>query len=172
MSQLQPQSSLRFRRVNFPRLPIYEARISTQPPQFARAPSTKGRRGLGNRYEQLVHQEFVTRYPGYLPSMWLRFLDRDRYWKWCQPDGLLVNPWQGILTIVEVKYSHTNDAFVQLFKVYLPVVQAIFGGAYAIVCCEVCKWYDPAVLTDEPPQLCKHPDLAPAGRFNCHIWKP
>lgn len=159
-------------RLNLPQGPVLGAEILEEPPSFAaREPSAKGRRGLGIRYEQLVHREFVTRYPGYLPSLWFRFWDRAGE-KWCQPDGLLVNPWQRILTIVEIKYSHTNDACVQLFRLYRPVVTAVFGGHYVISCCEVVKWLDPAVLTDRPWQLCKHPDLAPEGRFNVHIWRP
>jgi len=158
-------------RRNLPRPPIYRAEILQKAPWFAGPPATRGRKALGVRYEELVHREFLQRYPGYLASMWIRFEDREGE-KYCQPDGLLVNPWQGILTIIEVKYQHTNAAYYQMFDLYLPVLQVIFGGCYQLACCEVVKWYDAAIYTDVPAALCRHPDLASPGLFNVHIWRP
>ena len=141
------------------------------PPAFIREHRRTGRRAEGERYERRVHREFYTRYPGYLASPWFRYVDSEGE-KWCQPDGLLINPWQGQITIVEAKYQHTEKAYSQLFEIYLPVVKVIFGGIYKLACVEVVKWFDPAILCPSPPQLCKEPDLAPAGRFNVHIWRP
>lgn len=140
-------------------------------PSFIRNHKRVGRRAEGERYERRVHQEFYTRYPGYLASPWFRFVDQEGE-KWCQPDGLLINPWRGHVVIVEAKYQHTELAYKQLFGVYLPVVSVLFGGLYKIACVEVVKWFDPAVLCSQSPQLCKEPDQAPIGRFNVHIWKP
>lgn len=131
----------------------------------------KGRRAQGIRYERRGHEEFLQRYPGYLPSPWFRFYDREGE-KWCQVDGLLVNPWQGQITIVEFKYQHTEGAHLQLFGIYLPVVSVLFAGLYKIACCEVVKWFDPAIVCPAAPFLCKDPSVAPVGRFNVHIWRP
>lgn len=118
-----------------------------------------------------MHQEFGERYPGYVRSPWFCFVDREGT-KWCQPDGLLVNPWQGQISVIECKYQHTEAAFHQLFGVYLPVVQHLFGGLYKVALVEVVKWFDPVVLCPQPPALCRDPATAAVGRFNVHIWKP
>lgn len=103
--------------------------------------------------------------------MWLRFWDDDGE-KFCQPDGLLVNPWRGLISIIEIKYSHCPEAYDQLFRTYAPVIRAIFGGLYRIACVEVVKWFDPATLVPTAPRLCKYPDLAKEDQFNVHIYKP
>ena len=145
--------------------------MQLEDPPFIQPHERKGRRAEGQRYERRVHQEFYVRYPGYLASPWFRFIDREGE-KWCQPDGLLINPWQGHIVIVEAKYQHTEQAHRQLFDIYLPVVSVLFGGLYRIACVEVVKWFDPATLCPSPPLLCKEPDQAQPGRFNVHIWKP
>lgn len=152
---------------------VRQAEILSDTPKFADSDPhrARGRRALGLRYEHLVHQEFVERYPGYVPSLWLRFWDDDGE-KYCQPDGLLINPWHGVISIIEVKYSHCSEAYDQLFRTYLPVVKVLFGGLYQVSCVEVVKWFDPAVLTEVAPALCKYPELAPTDRFNVHIWRP
>ena len=141
------------------------------PPFVKQGERRSGRRAQGVRYERLGAGEFLTRYPGYLPSPWFRFYDREGE-KWCQCDGLLINPWQGQISICEFKYQHTEQAHLQLFSIYLPVVAALFAPVYRIACVEVCKWFDPAVLCPEQPVLCKDPATAQPGRFNVHIWRP
>lgn len=140
-------------------------------PAFVRQQKRTGRRRQGELYEQSVHREFAERYPGYIESPWFRYVDREGT-KWCQCDGLLVNPWQGQISIVECKYQHTELAHYQLFKVYLPVVSFLFAHQYRIALVEVVKWFDPAVLCPEKPVLCKDPATATSGRFNVHIWRP
>lgn len=145
--------------------------MQLEPPGFIRPQRHTGRRAQGVRYEKRVHQEFGERYPGYLPSPWFQYFDREGE-KWCQCDGLLINPWQGQISIIEAKYQHTEVAYEQLFKIYLPVVASIFGGIYKVACVEVVKWFDPAVLCPAEPFLCKDPSTASTTRFNVHIWKP
>jgi len=145
--------------------------MQLETPPFIREHKRTGRRALGVRYERKAQAEFYERYPGFLASPWFHYQDREGD-KWCQCDGLIINPWQGHLSIVEVKYQHTETAYEQLFKLYLPVVLALFGGLYRIGCVEVVKWFDPAIITPQPPMLCKDPDIAPPGKFNVHIWRP
>lgn len=156
---------------NRPAGAIYSCAMQLEAPSFVREQKRTGRRAQGMRYERLGAQEFAGRYPGYLPSPWFRYYDREGE-KWCQADGLLINPWQGQISICEFKYQHTEAAHYQLFQVYLPVVAALFAGPYRIACVEVCKWFDPAILCPESPHLCKDPSVAQPGRFNVHIWKP
>jgi hypothetical protein len=140
-------------------------------PPFIREVKRRGRRAEGLRYERRVHQEFLIRYPGYLPSPWFSYRDRDGL-KWCQPDGLIIDAERGTIGIVEVKYQHTEKAYAQLFSLYLPILRVLFGGIYKVACIEVVKWYDCAVLCPVNPILCEHPQLAREGLFNVHIYKP
>jgi hypothetical protein len=48
--------------------------------------------------------------------------------------------------IIEIKYSHTSDAFWQMENVYCPVVKRFFPEGWGISTVEVVKWYDPSVV--------------------------
>jgi hypothetical protein len=90
--------------------------------------------------------------------------------RWCQPDALILQPRDGLLTIVEVKYQHTPDAWWQLRELYLPVVSLAFGPDWRIAMLEVVKWYDPHVSFPETPLLTPDPLRPPHGRIGVHIW--
>jgi hypothetical protein len=139
-------------------------------PPFIVEHKRKGKRADGVRYEKKVHREFLERYPGYLPSAWFEYTDAEGR-KWCQPDGLIFDPWRGRLTIIEVKYQHTEKAWEQLFQLYLPVCSALFAGTYQLACVEVCRWFDCATLCPETPSMCDEPNRARPGRFNVHIFR-
>lgn len=116
--------------------------------------------------------EFLQRYPGYIPSVWFNYSDSEADDKWCQADGLIVDPHKGRIIIVEVKLRHCATAYFQLFKTYLPVLQELFGGTYEISCIEVVRWFDCATLVPRTPALCKEPMQARQGQFNVYIWRP
>ena len=159
-------------RYNQPVGALRHVQMTHEAPPFIEAnPVRRGRRALGIRYENRLHEAFGQIYPGYLPSMWFNYADSESDSKWCQTDGLIVDPWRGRIIIVEAKYQHTPTAYYQLFKLYLPVVQWLFGAQYDIICCEVVKWFDPAVLTPVRPTMCKDPANARKSHFNVHIWK-
>lgn len=151
---------------------ISDVTMQTENPPFIVEKIRRGRRAAGIIYENRVHEEFLKRYEGYLPSPWFSFLDDEGHIKWCQPDGLIIDPFEGKIVIVEAKYQHTADAHYQLFKIYLPVLRALFGGIYKLACCEVVKWFDCAVLCPVNPVLCPEPANAREAAFNVYIWKP
>lgn len=91
--------------------------------------------------------------------------------RWCQPDGLLIDPWEGKIILVEVKYQHTPDAWWQLRRLYGPVVEYLFPN-YSIQAVEICKWFDPATLFPEQVAMLPDPCLAAEDRIGVHIWKP
>lgn len=144
------------------------------PPEIRRKRYT-GRRLEGIRYERRVQEHLGNLYGDrYLDSPWLRFFpagDGAR-WRWCQPDGILLDPERGRITVVEVKYQHTSDAWWQVRHLYLPVLQAMFPPAlWEFDFCEVVKWYDPATPFPErtvlAQEVCmRHPS------FKIHIWRP
>jgi hypothetical protein len=146
--------------------------MQSEAPPFITNERRRGRRAAGILYEEAVHEEFTKRYAGYLPSMWFNYADSRSDAKWCQTDGLIVDPWRGRIVIVEVKLQHTPVAYEQLFYIYLPVLRAVFGGIYELACCEVVKWFDVATLTARRPSLCADPARAKPSEFNVHIWRP
>lgn len=160
------------KRRHYPKGHVWDVKMQMEPPPFVREQRLRGRRGQGLAYEAKVHEEFLRRYHGYLPSPWFSFKDDAGYRKWCQTDGLLVDPFHGKITIIEIKYQHTAQAYDQLFHLYTPVLRARFAGIYDIACCEVVKWFDCATLCPVNPTLCDDPQHARENVFNVHIWRP
>jgi len=159
-----------------PAIDIRWADFSPSTPHFKAKRKPTGRRLQGIKYEAEVQQYLMRMFPhSYLPSPWLRFGSADGM-KFCQADGLLVNLEAGILTIVEVKYQHTTDAWWQLRRLYQPVLAEMFPSTlWQIRVLEIVKWYDPHVEWPEP--ITKIADLhtahlVEAGTTGIHIWKP
>ncbi len=125
------------------------------------------------RYEQKVHEHFLELFPSkYLPSPWVRFTNvEDTNARWCQPDGLIIDIEAGLISIVEMKYQHTSDAWWQLEKLYKPVLAVIFPKQlWRLQCVEVVKWFDPATDFPVPIRMAESP--IGVGDFSVHIWKP
>jgi hypothetical protein len=118
-----------------------------------------------------VHEHLLSSSEAYFPGQWFRFCADERV-RWCQPDGLHLDPRRGILTILEVKYQHTPDAWFQLRELYAPVVSRAFGPEWDVALVEVVKWYDPATQFPEKVIMCPDPLSAPTGRIGVHIWSP
>lgn len=144
----------------------------TPPPFINLNRKRSGRKAQGIRYEQKVHRLLRDQYPVYFDGQWFRFKSAWAVSRWCQCDGLIIDPRAGRIIIIEVKYQHTFDAWYQLFQLYLPVVQVAFGPMWTVSGCEVVKWFDPAVAGDPRPTLVASPDLARPGQFAVHILKP
>jgi hypothetical protein len=151
---------------------IRYVRMQVEDPPFIKHERRIGRRAQGIKYEQRVHEEFSERYAGYIPSMWFNYADDESDEKWCQTDGLIVDPWRGRIVVVEVKLQHTPSAFYQLFHIYLPVLRALFTPHYSLFPVEVVKWFDIATVCPAKPIMCAEPLNAHAGCFNVHIWRP
>lgn len=159
-------------RYNEPVGPVRFVRMQSDAPEFIKDERRRGRRAQGILYERRVHAEFLSRFPGYLPAMWFSYGDSQSDEKWCQTDGLIIDPWSGRLTIVEVKLQHCAAAYYQLFRTYLPVLQWLFGTKYQLSCVEVVRWFDCATLTPIRPTMCPAPEEAKPDRFNVYIWRP
>lgn len=159
-------------------LDVSWAEPSREPPPFLangerRKSDRKKRRGIV--YEQRGHVELSARYhPYYVPAPWFVYRERGCAKNfWCRPDGLIIRPREGIITIVEFKYTHTPQAWWQLLCLYVPVVSAYFGtDLWAYRCAEVVKWYDPS--TSFPGHHTLRPDVRTAkpGEVAVMIWRP
>lgn len=150
------------------------AEYSEQPPEFLRVTKHRGRRLLGVKFEKKAQAHLCGVYgDDYLPSQWIRFRSTDNGGKirWCQPDGIIVDKQGHALTIVEIKYSHTEVAWWQLFHLYLPVLEKLFDGyGYEFRCVELCKWFDAAIRCPQRPRLCEDLNAVKPGEFAVHIW--
>lgn len=148
---------------------------SQYPPPFIRNQRRYGRRAEGIRYERKVQDYLEETFAGlYVPSPWFLFkevgVDKPR---WCQPDGLVILPYTGQITIVECKLQHTADAWWQLKFLYLPVIANAFPHdlwQYGI--CEVVKWYDPATTFPEKVKMRASLKDSRPNEFGVHILKP
>jgi hypothetical protein len=94
---------------------------------------------------------------------WFAYEDESSSVHFCQPDFLFDDSHS--VVVVEAKFRFSADAWWQLRKLYLPVVQKLLPSAYVIPLC-VCKSFDPSVVCPEVPHLVRDLfDCAP-GRFN------
>lgn len=150
------------------------AELSSGRPPFIAHRKYKGRRAEGMRYERKIQAHLMFEYPEmYVPSPWLHFKAEgaDKF-RWCQPDGLIVDLPRGIITCVEIKYSHTSDAWWQTRRLYIPVLESIFPPpSWTIQVCEVVKWFDPSTIFPEAVELASEPNR-PSKKFKVHICRP
>lgn len=149
------------------------ARFVSEPPHTLQQKYT-GARARGIRYERRAQEHLTSLYADmYVASPWLQFIASDsaRH-RWCQPDGLLIDIPRGIITVIEIKTSHTARAWWQVTKLYMPVLQSIFPtDLWLYRRCEVVRHYDPLVVFPEPIKLV--PDLSQLDhRFGIHIYRP
>lgn len=101
--------------------------------------------------------------------MWFTYFDGEGV-RHCQPDGLLLFPEEMVLLIVEVKYSHTPDAFWQLEHLYVPVLRAFMrDSGWRIATCEIVKWFDPSTRFPVRTVLREKLEDVKVGEFAVHI---
>lgn len=115
--------------------------------KFKRERRRSGVRRRGLVFEHNVQESLVSHYPDfYVPNPWIRLrLRSQRNHKFYQPDGLYLDFNRRFCIIVEVKLSHTSDAWWQVTKQYVPAIQHIFLG-WDIAVVEICCGYDPHVI--------------------------
>lgn len=122
------------------------------------------------QYERKVHKHFLADCDFYLDSQWIRYCDDDG-WHYCQPDALHFDISRGVLTVVEVKYQHTIEAWRQLVELYRPVLEVIFPTTlwrYQLL--EVVRWYDADIRWPIQPKLIALP-FEGEYSYGVHIWK-
>lgn len=132
----------------------------------------------GIRYERAVHRHLLSRFPPseaapfYVPSRWIRFTTsdpREHGARFAQPDGLLVDFERALITIIEIKLTHTQNAWWGLRRLYEPLIRRIFGARWSFAVCEVCRWYDPGVAWPEPFELIRDPSSLRPNAFGVTI---
>lgn len=146
-------------------------------PNFVSAHRARGRKGMGLRFERKVHDHFHAIYGHlYVPSMWFSYRRRSspRITNFAQPDAFLLDFHTGLVTIIEVKYNHTADAYFQLYDKYMPLLDKWLNGEklWKFSVCEVVYWYDKFV--DFPCTVSLRDDVKKVrpGEFGVHICRP
>lgn len=125
----------------------------------------------GLRYERKAHQHFSTIFPGrYGGGQWITFREKHSgRVRWAQPDGLIVDYRRELIIILEMKIRHGDYAWWTLRYLYEPLVEFLFPS-WRVACCEVVRWFDPAVPWPEPFRRVSDPSLLRPGEIGVHIW--
>lgn len=151
---------------------IQSAHFCEAPAFSLRQRKRTGRKAEGIRFETKAQAHLEARNEFYLASPWIIFIS-DGKPHWCQPDGICIDVAAGIITIVEIKYSHTAEAYRQLRQVYAPVLGRIFPpGLWTFRLVELVKWFDPSVVFPESVVMCPDPFTHRSERIGVHIWRP
>ncbi len=156
---------------------VVSAKIQGLAPQFVknRKGKVKGLKAKGIRYEKRLQLYLSDEYgDNYLPSPWVQYqLSGVRYPKWCQPDGLLFNLREGLITVVEAKLKHVPEAWRQMDQLYVPVLRSIFDSeVWNFATIEVCNFFDCATSCPKRPELRRAVHEARPGEFAVMIWRP
>lgn len=153
---------------------VREARLLPVAEQAAlrSSPDAKASIRAGLRYEAkalAMLRESWQRLGDFLPGPWISFEDKHGVRR-CQPDALLVT--EEHVLIVEIKHTHTQNAWWQLRRLYEPVVRAL-DKRLPIYVCEVCKFADPHAAFPEEICLWESPAVAMwPGKFNVLMYNP
>ena len=144
-------------------------------PPFVKKRRRKGRKGVGLKYEAKVQRYFsdVFGYE-YVPGPWFRYSVRDRpkVVNYAQPDGLLIQPRRGAVTIVEIKYNHCAESYFQLVDKYLPLAKALFGTDWEFPLVTVVKWYDRDTSYPSVIRLRESIEKCSISEIGVHICRP
>lgn len=112
------------------------------PPDFTKNKRPRGSRRAGLSFERGVGEVLEWEFGDMvLHSPWISYKDVRYGKRVCCPDFLVVDVIKGIVTVVECKLSHVKDAWVQINKVYKPVVEKLFPG-FRVRGIEICKNFE------------------------------
>lgn len=149
---------------------VQAAYITSSPP-YARRRVYTGRRLQGVKYEKKVHEYLLAIDEEYIPGPWIKFFAEGK-WRYCQPDGFRISLSEGRITLVEIKYQHTSDAWWQLKYLYEPVLRKLFPeDLWEFDFVEIVKWFDPLTRFPCETHLVADP-FRKSEDFKVHIWKP
>lgn len=145
-------------------------------PGFIKKKRTRrGKFGTGLRYEKEVHKHFLEEFGfTYIPSPWFQYTTKaaPKQLRYAQPDALLIQLKLGLITIVEVKYSHCSGSYFQLQEMYLPLMKKFFSSDWDFTLIEVVKWYDRDIPYPAKTIKVERIDQKNLRYIGVHVWKP
>ncbi len=129
------------------------------------------KRGL--KYEGRVKEWLTGRFgERFIPGPWFRFkAPGDRKIKYCQPDGLIYGEDGRQVTVVEIKLTHCELAWFQLFNLYLPVLKAVDSGVDYLPL-EITTTFDCMVRMPGSCDLVEDVFDRPQGQLGVLVWRP
>lgn len=110
-------------------------------------PSSKGSTAaqlLGLRYEGKALRYLEEYFKFFIPQLGFKYSNVDQRIYRCWVDACIFSSDFSRLTVVEIKWHHTADAWVQMRELYVPVMRVAFPDML-VQQLEVCKFYNPAV---------------------------
>ena len=84
----------------------------------------RGVKKLGVRYERAFGEAVVRRFPEAKLAQWFEFEDANGH-GYCQTDVLV--EFGNVVVVVECKLTHVLQGYVQLRKLYTPIVERVYG---------------------------------------------
>lgn len=155
---------------------VSRPRLLPSQPEFVKRKATRGAKAVGVRYEKKVAeyvQGLAERVPegAALFGPWLEFYSDGRR-RYCQPDIVFLDPANAQGICIEVKYRHCAEAWFQLWRLYVPVLEKLYPRV-SWGCCEIVKWFDPETAWPEAPSFTETPLAIPRRDLTAiHIWNP
>lgn len=141
----------------------------SEPPGFSRRVARKGSKGAGLAFERKVHKMLGKEFRGkYLESPWIEYYEAGRGKKYCQPDGVIFDPWLGKILVVECKLSFTSNAYFQMAHKYVPLLKAMYPG-WKVSGVQVCKNYGFGETYPVEPEMGVSVDLGMGGLANVAV---
>ena len=168
------------RRICIPAGIVREAQFCSPPSFIGKPTKATGARRTGQLYENKA-QEYITREVQasnlaceIIRSPWIAFAsegDKPGEVRYCQPDCVLVDKEGLKLTAIEIKLQHCYEAYLQLRKLYEPVLRFMFPQ-FSFAAVELVQWHEPHIVFPEKYYHEAKLTDAEAGRLALHIWNP
>lgn len=124
---------------------------------------------MGLTYEQRVIDVLSAIYgTDFRPAASILYEDRSGV-RMAIPDGLLrINT---TLVVIEVKLTHTERAWWQLNRLYVPLLRHLVVPGTRIAAVEICRSYDPDVRFPSPSRLVTSLHSLPDNATGILTWK-
>jgi len=152
---------------------INHAQVWMGSPPYVPTDRGNNARANGHRYERKVVHYLDRECIGwFMPALWFRYTcGRFHRWRYCQVDGLWLQPTRKLAVVVEVKLRHTPDAWTQVRKLYEPVVKHILGPTWDYTALEVVNHYDPSTKFPEKLYFLDNLNKITPSKFHVHILR-
>lgn len=173
----QPRPQMRAASSFRPAGEVKWGRVLAEQPAFVKREKLEGARARGVSYEgkalRMLQERFrniVDRGASLAVSPWLQFEDESGL-RWCQPDAVGLYLAENFGVVYEVKYAHCSEAWFQIWKLYVPVLEKIYPGVRWLGC-EICKWFEPQNSWPQTPVFTPDPLVLQDKGTSVHIWNP
>lgn len=134
--------------------PAYDVRRGwfERPPSFAKRNRSRGLARVGLNFEKRILGELEKKFfkGVMLRGPWLGFDCSVTGMRYCQPDALVFDIWEGYILILECKLRHVSNAWYQMHELYKPVIEVMFPG-WEVKGLEICKHFEP--FAEYPEQV-------------------